>query len=39
MTPVTMVAALRRISGQLAVMMFSRTLPLIRPFSSFGTAL
>ena len=36
MTPATMVAALRRMSGQLAVMMPSRILPPIRPFNSFG---
>ena len=36
MTPATMVAALRRMSGQLAMIMPSLILPPIRPFNSFG---
>ena len=34
--PATIVAALRRISGQLELMTGSLTLPPIKPFSSFG---
>ena len=39
MTPAAMVAALRRMSGQLEMTVFSRTLPPINPFNSFGTHL